>query len=179
MLLALITSYRVQTLSKILIKNIIFSTDVIQIKIPKRIKTSRVNRLQSCLVIPFFEDNPELCVALVLQAYIERTSQSKGAIEELFITCKKPFRPATTQTLARWLKTMLNQSGVDVSIFKVHSTRHASSSAACREGINVDTICQTAGWSKKSEAFARFYKRPLYDKTNCAKAIIKNDTKSK
>ncbi|VEN52736.1 unnamed protein product, partial [Callosobruchus maculatus] len=80
----------------------------------------------------------------------------------------KPFRQATKQTLSRWVKETLRLSGVDTSIFKAHSTRHAASSAALRLGVSIDTILQTAGWSEKSSVFANFYNRPLANATALA-----------
>ena len=123
MLLALSTSQRIQTLSKIFLENIIISIDVIQIKIPGRIKTSKVNYPQPCLIIPYFIDQPELCVASTLQSYINKTAALRNTITNLFITFKKPFRDATKQTLSRWVKIVLNFSGVDTNVFKPHSTR--------------------------------------------------------
>lgn len=172
MLMALITSQRMQTLAKISIDNIIVSSDVIQIKIAEKIKTTKVNKPQPCLVLPFFKDQPELCVASILQSYLRQTVQLRGSIKNLFITLKRPFKPASTQTLARWIKCTLEKSGVDVSIFKSHSTRHASTSAASLKGIDIETIRKTAGWSETSKVFAIFYKRPLCDKTAYAKAVV-------
>ena len=51
----------------------------------------------------------------------------------------------------------MSQSGVDVNVFSAYSTRHAATSAAKRKGVNIDIIRKTAGWTKDSETFARFY----------------------
>ena len=112
MLLALVTFQRVQTLSKILISNMICSKDFIQIKIPQRLKTSKVSKAQPCLTNPYFQDQPQLCVASTLQDYIRQTAPLRNLVDELFITCNKPFRAATTQSLARWLKITLDKSGM-------------------------------------------------------------------
>ena len=117
MLLALVTSQRVQTLSKILISNMICSKELIQIKIPQRLKTSKINKAQPCLIIPYFQDQPQLCVASTLQDYIKRTAPLRNLVDELFITCNKPYRAATTQSLARWLKITLDKSGIDIPPF--------------------------------------------------------------
>lgn len=174
-LLALTTSQRVQTLSKILIQNIIISDETIQIKIPGRIKTSGVNKTQPCLKLPFFQEEPKVCVASTLSEYIKRTEAIRGDVEELFITFKKPNKAASTSTLSRWIKCILTESGIDTSFFKAHSTRHASSSAAKRQGVSVDIIFQTAGWTKKSLAFTKFYDRPLLNENTFAKAVILNN----
>ena len=72
-LLALITAQRVQTLSKITLSNIISLNDKIQIKIPDILKTSARNKPQPCLLIPWFKENPAICVASTLQRYMEVT----------------------------------------------------------------------------------------------------------
>ncbi|XP_043484810.1 uncharacterized protein LOC122512807 [Leptopilina heterotoma] len=174
MLIALVTAHRMQTFAKISIDNIIVSSEFIQIKVPERVKTSKINKLQPCLVLPFFKEQPELCVASILQMYIKKTKDLRGSNKNLFITCRKPFKPATTQTLARWIRSTLEKSGVDVSIFKSHSTRHASTSAANLRGIDLETIRKTAGWSENSSVFATFYKRPISDKAAYARALIQS-----
>lgn len=171
-LVSLVTSQRVQTISKISIHNIIQSEEFIQIKIPDRVKSSKLNKSQPCLTLPFFKDQPEVCVASALQTYINRTANIRNSIDKLFLTYKKPIKAATTQTLARWIKVVLSKSGIDTSIFKAHSTRHASTSAAERQGMNIDVIRQTAGWSENSKVFALFYKRPVVDKTAYARAVL-------
>nr|CAH7748607.1 unnamed protein product [Callosobruchus chinensis] len=71
---------------------------------------------------------------------------------------------ATTQTLGRWVKSVLVESGIDTKKFTAHSTRHAATSAAARKGLHFDTIRLAAGWSKKHlriKMFAAVYNRPL------------------
>lgn len=70
---------------------------------------------------------------------------------------------------------MLKDSGIDTTIFSAYSTRHASTSAASRSEISIDCILKTAGWSSKSETFAKFDKRDLIkDKSAFALSILNN-----
>lgn len=71
----------------------------------------------------------------------------------LLLTIKKPHKSATTQTISRWIKKGLNAAGVDVSKFSAQSTRHASTSAALRLGVNINTIKESADWSVKTDTF--------------------------
>ncbi len=48
------------------------------------------------------------------------------------------------QTVARWIKSVLNDAGIDIAIFKPHSTRHAASTAACDAKIPIDDILKRA-----------------------------------
>ncbi|CAD6233492.1 GSCOCG00007221001-RA-CDS, partial [Cotesia congregata] len=172
-LLALCTAHRVQTLASIEIKNIVTKENALEIKIPKLVKTSGPRRLQPLLVIPFFVEKPGLCVASTLKAYIEASKKARGKLPNLFISVKRPFKAVSSQTISRWIKVVLSDSGVDTAIFSGHSTRHAATSAAFIKGVNLDTIRMTAGWSKESGMFAKVYNRPITsDNQIFAKAIL-------
>ena len=61
-LCALITAHRIQTLALIDIRNIEKHSDSIRIKIPGRIKTSRVNKTQPTLFIPYYKQHEIVCL---------------------------------------------------------------------------------------------------------------------
>lgn len=166
MLLALTTAHRVQTLSKIDIQNIVETDTQIAIKIPDRIKTSRIGSNQPILYLPFFRQKPEICPATTVLAYLNRTSELRGACNSLFISHRKPHAIVGSQTISRWIKSTLDECGIDVSVFSAHSTRHASTSRARRLGLSVDTIRKTAGWSGTSSTFAKFYDRTILRNEN-------------
>uniref|UniRef100_A0A0A9XK12 Recombinase cre n=5 Tax=Lygus hesperus TaxID=30085 RepID=A0A0A9XK12_LYGHE len=171
-LLALTTAQRVQTLSLIDIRDIDRYHDGIEIKIPKRIKTSGRNRPQPVLKIPYLTKDPSICVVKTLDDYLERTSNVRSGYNTLFLTSRKPFMPATTQTVSRWIKSILLDSGLDTKIFSAHSTRHASTSAAARKGVSLDIIRRAAGWTVKSSTFANFYNLPLLKSDDFAMTIL-------
>lgn len=156
-LLALITAHRMQTLSLINVQNIEKSTDLIQIKIPDRIKTSKLNKTQPILIIPYFHQDKRICPASALEDYLEKTKELRENETRLFISFKKPYKEVTSQTLSRWIKKTLQDSGVDVNIFDAYSTRHAATSLAKKNGVGIDIIKKCAGWTEKSGTFARFY----------------------
>ncbi|KAH9631119.1 hypothetical protein HF086_008621 [Spodoptera exigua] len=160
-LLALLTAHRVQTFSKINIKNIETFPSKIIIKIPDFLKTTRIGCMQPILVLPFFEQQPEICPGKALLAYLEKTRLLRKDVDSLFISLKKPYRAVGPQTLSRWIKETLGDSGIDVTIFTAHSTRHAATSAAHNLGINLDLIRKTAGWSGSSNTFYQFYNRTI------------------
>ena len=62
-LLALVTAHRAQTLASINIENIIHRENKIEIEIPDNIKTSCYGKTQPLLILPYFQEKPELCVA--------------------------------------------------------------------------------------------------------------------
>ena len=79
-------------------------------------------------------------------------------IKRLVIFFKKPHKAVVTQTISRWIKYVLQSSGVDTSLYIAHSVRHAATSKTFKKGISLDIIRPTAGWTKSSSVFADFYK---------------------
>lgn len=178
-LFALLTAHRMQTLSKINIKNIEMLPSRVNIKIPDFLKTTRNGCPQPVLVLPFFDERPQICPVKTLLCYLDKTSPHRKEMESLFISFRKPHKPVGSQTLSRWVKETLNDSGIDVSIFTAHSTRHAATSAAHNLGVNLDQIRRTAGWSGTSSTFYRFYNRTISnvneDDSFFARAIVSNN----
>ena len=84
----------------------------------------------------------------------------RGNITQLFITMQKPYKAVTRDTICRWTRTVLIKSGIDVNIFKPHSTRAAYTTAANVCNVPMSTILKTAGW-KKDCMFRKFYKKPI------------------
>lgn len=174
-LLALCTAQRVQTLSLIKISNIYISDAGVKILITDVIKSSAPGREQPILYLPFFIENKNICPATVLTDYIHVTKKLRDKnINNLILTIKKPHKTATAQTISRWIKLVLSESGVNTSIFSAHSTRHASTSSANSAGVCIDTIRKTAGWTSRSQTFAKFYKLNVINEAEFAESVCKN-----
>ena len=54
----------------------------------------------------------------------------------------------------------MKDAGVDVTQFKPHSTRAASTSKAKAAAVPIQEILKTAGWSS-SRRFDRYYNKPV------------------
>lgn len=162
-LLALSTAQRTQTLSLIELSNVKKYDSKIVIVINKLTKTSKPNSTISPLTIPFFYQRIEVCPGSSISAYINATNEYRvlPQTDKLILTTKKPFHNASPSTIGRWIKNVLADSGVDTNVFRAHSTRHASTSAARRKGASIDVIKRAAGWSGNSLTFAKFYNRPV------------------
>lgn len=175
-LLALSTGQRIQTLSLVRLSNVRVSDSSIDIVINDVIKTSAPSRPMPHLSIPFFPNRIEVCPARTLSSYLEATAAFRSATntERLFLTTRKPFHNASPSTISRWIKDVMGASGVNTDVFSAHSTRHASTSAAHRQGLSIDLIKKCAGWSGNSLVFAKYYNRPLlsnYDERSFAEAV--------
>lgn len=65
--------------------------------------------------------------------------------------------------ISRWIKEILDQSGIDTNYFSGYSVKHASTSTAKRNGVSTDTIRATAGWSENSKNFVKYYDLKIVD----------------
>ena len=171
MLLAIGTSFRVQSLTLIKLQNISINGSGVEIKINDLIKTSRPGACQPFAFLPFFENRPGICIAKTVKFYIEHTKNIRGNTNNLILTYKKPHISASSQTISRWLKNVMSQCGIDGN-FTGHSTRHAATSKAFKQGLNVNSIKNAAGWSKKSQVFAKFYNRQIELEENFTESVF-------
>lgn len=86
------------------------------------------------------------------------------AEKSFFISFKKPHGRITRDTLARWLRTLMGQAGINTEHFKPHSVRSAAVSKASTKHLPVAEIMAQAGWRRKS-TFQKFYHKPVIQDT--------------
>ena len=137
-------------------------------------KQSRPGRPLKDFLFPRFPENQKLCPVFSLGLYVNRTKSLRGETLQLFISYIKPHSPVSSSTIARWLKETLTAVGIDTAIFKAHSIRGASTSAASKLGVTTDDILNAADWSSES-TFQRFYYKPVRN-TTFATAVLSMDT---
>jgi hypothetical protein len=162
-LLCIASAQRMQTIRLIKLQNMTLQDDAIIIRNTDLIKTSRPGACQPLIRLPFIRENPNICPALALQTYIEKTQhlRQNSLGGHLFLGICKPHKEVGTQTLARWVKKVLQDSGINISIFGAHSTRSASTSAAHRSGVSLEVVRKAAGWSNTSNVFLKYYYREV------------------
>jgi hypothetical protein len=119
-------------------------------------KQSRPGRTVKDFFFPRFTDNSMLCPVTSLEHYVKRTEIIRGEATQLFISFIKPHRPVMSSTIARWLKEIISAAGIDTNIFKAHSVRGATTSAASTQGVTTEDILIAADWSTQS-SFQKVY----------------------
>jgi hypothetical protein len=95
---------------------------------------------------------------------LEKTSKLRGKHTQLFVSFRKPHNPVSTDTLARWIKTVMHKARINTEIYGDHSTRAASTSAAHRKHIDTNKILAAAGWTNET-IFSKFYNKTIVDMT--------------
>ena len=126
------------------------------------VKQSAPGRKQPELILPAVKEDNRVCVYSVLTEYIKRTLPHREGVTRLFLSFVKPFQAVSRDTISRWIKTVMIQSGIDVKVFKPHSTRAASTSKANSCQVPLDIILQAASW-KGDCTFRKFYNKPIED----------------
>nr|CAI5853611.1 unnamed protein product [Callosobruchus analis] len=71
-----------------------------------------IHGIQPILNLPFFVDEPQLCVASTFVRYLNVTKGLKNWCDWLLIAFKRSHRKASTSTITRWIKGMLESSGL-------------------------------------------------------------------
>lgn len=124
-------------------------------------KTTRPGSLRRQLNIPAYPIDLSVCPVQCLQEYLTRTRYLRPeGVTSLFITSTKPYGPASRDTISRWVKTLMHDAGIDTAVYRPHSTRAASTSAARRKNTPLPDILKAAGW-KSERTFQIFYNKPL------------------
>ena len=160
-LTALAAAARVSELHKINIQLMAAHPSKYLCHFSSKLKHSRNNRAIKPLEFAKYEENPNLCPVATITAYKQRTDplRTKGQTQ-LFISQIKPHQEVTKQTLATWVKQVLKCTGVDISKFKSHSTRSASTSKAATRGASLKDILDRGHWSNAS-TWQKFYNKDI------------------
>jgi integrase len=161
-LLALLSGQRCQTIHRITTEHIHFTENTVVVLIDGMIKQSRPGIQNPVLEFEHYKENPAICGVECLKVYLSRTEGLRKS-ERLLLSCIKPHKPISKDSVSRWVKLVLERSGINTAIFKAHSTRSASTSCANESGLPLQTILETAGWSNAG-TFQRFYQRQLEKK---------------
>ena len=170
MLLALVTAQRVQTLQLLDLDNLARGRKFF-FTFSEPLKHSRERKRAPKVDLSPYPPDRRLCVVTVLNEYASRTLPLRGTESALLISFTKPHNKVSRDTIARWLRTVMTDSGIDTSVFKAHSTRSAATSRAANTNVPIDNILEVGGWSNAG-TFGKFYKKPLETNT-FANAVLR------
>ena len=167
MLIMLTSGQRAQTIHAINISNMEVSRNEVKICIYNILKHNKINNMNNTISLQAYHQNRKICVVTYIREYLKRTKNLRKG-DQLFISYKS-FKPVSKETLSSWIKNVLKSSGIDTSIYKAHSTRAASTSAAF-QSVDISTILKAASWSN-ARTFGTFYNKPI-EKESFSKAVL-------
>ena len=153
-LLALTTAARAQTLVSLSVNNMCVNSNGVVFYFTSLLKTSRPGR--SYYISLYTYSDKKLCVLYTLHEYIDRTRE-KRKCDQLLVSYKT-YKRISTSIIARWIIDVMGTTGIDITLFKAHSIRSASSSIAFRSGASLADVLKTGDWSS-AKNFQKFYCR--------------------
>ena len=162
-LLLILSEQRKQTLLAIDIDNIKIYEDKLII-LPNSSLKHKPSRILQAILYRKFNGNPKICVIECAKHYIEiRRELVPPEIKQFLVTYGKPHKAASDDTISRWIKNTISSAGIDIDVFKAHSTRSASSSKAKKAGIPYTEILKRGSW-KGANTFTKHYDKHIINK---------------
>ena len=117
MLLALVTGQRGQSLHTLTLDDLKFSVNGLTLVFNVLLKTSKPGNHQKPVMLEYFKDDSRICVIQTLKTYLVSTAPLRGKETALLISTVAPHQKICRATLARWIKTVLSNSGIDTTQF--------------------------------------------------------------
>lgn len=112
-LLCLLTGQRCQTIFSIDLRYIQAMENRFRITIQQGLKQSKAGRHLEPIELMAFHEDKRVCIVEHLKEYIQQTKEIRNQSNQLLICYIKPHKPVSKDTIARWVKEVLNQSGID------------------------------------------------------------------
>ena len=165
-LFALTCPERISALATLDLRHCSIHPEGISFKLTTPRKSGSADKLAEAFFARFDQDK-RLCPVECLRQYLKSTRDIRPVIpssqpDRLFISFIRPHKPVTSTTLGRWLRNFMKAAGIDSQIFKAHSVRGASTTAAANAFVPLSTIMAMADWSSSS-TFRTFYYKPLFN----------------
>ena len=154
MLLCLLTGQRCQTVRTFDMRYIQKFPDKFRVAVRELFKHFKQGKHQEPFTFPAFCYDKPLRIVEYLSAYISKPEKLRGTNDN------KPHKPVSKSTVARWIKSVLCESGINVSLFSAHSSTSASTSFTKQSRLNLTEIMKSAGWSN-ARTFSAFFEKPI------------------
>ena len=118
-------------------------------------KTSKQGKNDLSSKFHQFTEDQRVCPVLCLREYLDRSrnwryQEGSLLLKQLFLSHIKPHKVVSKPTIARWIKEFLGMAGIDIGVYKAHSTRAAATSKADSLGLRIEDIVGQGNWSNKT-----------------------------
>ena len=163
MLLALVCRARGHELHAINPQAISWFDDKVVCHILGVTKTKTISKPKKAFEILKFPSSNNLDSIQCLRTYLNLTASQRETNmqkDHLFLSFIPPHQVVKTCSIARWLKLVMEEAGIDMSKFKAHSTRSAAVSCVPLSGLSAEDIAKLGDWSNV-KTFYKFYKKEV------------------
>ena len=163
-LLLLVTGQRGQTIHCLSLSEMTLGETSFEFQVLEHMKTSKPGSGTTILKIEQYTP------ILVLREYLKRTKSVRGDNKQLFVSYQKPYQPVSRDTISRWVKVVLDNAGIDTTVYSAHSTRAAATSKAY-QSVPLDILIKSAGWSSDS-TFQKYFNKPVASDMTMTEAVL-------
>ena len=106
-----------------------------------------------------------------MQCYLSmRENLVDANTKEFIITYGKPHKPASSDTISRWIKDELGMAGTNTDVYKPRRCWSASTSKVKDNGVSITDILKRGCW-KSQNTFTKFYSKHIINKDNSGKNL--------
>ena len=168
--MSLLSAQRGQTIHYLSLEDMVVLETSVTFVVSKPLKQSKPGSKPTVVEFVAYPDNPNIYVVTTLKAYIARTSALRGDAPQLFVSYFKRIKLVSHDTISRWVKTVLQKSGIDVNFFKPHTTRVAAKSKAFLKSIPSEHILSVARWSSS----ATFATKPVINTASFSTVLLQD-----
>lgn len=172
-LLLLCTAQRGQTIWKMHLSGMVLTDFGVRFRMRHQLEHNKPGEPLSSIKVVEYKEDPLICPIRCLKEYIFRTKNIRKGEDQLLIKSRKPYGKISRNTVSSWTKKVFRAAGIDTKRFASHSTRAVSTSAALKEGINLNTLLQQASW-KSADTFAKHYNKAIEDPSSSVTHKIAN-----
>ena len=143
------------------------------IPIMSLIKQTTPTKYMAPLCSQIYNKESKLCVVTHLNEYLKRTKSYRDT-DKLISTCIKPYRAASKDTISRWCKSIIKESGISIHSYTSHSSIAATSSYAKTCGASLSTIIHIAG-RKSERPFTKFYEKQMEEQVEFQNYLLQKN----
>ena len=140
MLLCLLTGQRCETLTKLDVSFMQALPDKYVFTIGEKLKTTKPGKHLEPVELVAYKQDESLCMVSHITHYLHMTKALRGQNCQLLISFIKPDNPVSNSTVGKWVKSILDDAGIDVTKFSGHSTRPAATSYGTLTGLTLQDI---------------------------------------
>ena len=129
-------------------------------------------------------DDGPWCPVRALKFYLRRTASYRGKVDHLFITAQKPFKPASRQTISRWIVSIIKDSldselgQLEGSHVRAHDLRSQTASGALYKGASLKEIMEAQGWSTSTTFQTVYLRDALVPRATTAAKVLSSASSS-
>ena len=158
MLLSLLSASKISEITNLRVDYSTQHSSVYAFTIPHLTKTcQRGKKPYPNLKFYNFPGDSKLSLCKAIDSYLKRRNFWGVGESQFLVSHIKPHKPVSPSTVTGWLGQVIAIAGINIEVFKMHSTRSASSSKAEVTAVSLVDIIKQGHWSQPSKVLQKKY----------------------